>query len=140
MNINIVTFKCENTIFGIDINYVQGIINIPEKITKVPESSDEFVGIINIRDSIVSIIDWRYVFYHKKNDISKLNKIIIIEHEDTKIGFIVDEILSVFHKEDITLQKNELFNDFSVEGILQNDDKMIVILDIKSEIRRYENV
>ena len=55
------TFIIEDEIFGIDINHVIEIISVPA-ITWMPENPEAIKGIINLRGSIIPVIDVRIRF------------------------------------------------------------------------------
>ena len=55
------TFKCADEIYGISIKYVNEIIGLSQ-ITKIPETQDYLIGLINLRGKIIPVIDVRIRF------------------------------------------------------------------------------
>ncbi|MDE6182446.1 MAG: chemotaxis protein CheW, partial [Eubacteriales bacterium] len=78
------TFIIEDEIFGIDIAHVMEIIPVPV-ITWVPENPEAIKGIINLRGSIIPVIDVRLRFEKEERAYDELTCIIIIEYEDNHI-------------------------------------------------------
>ena len=90
------TFVIDNEIFGIDIAHVIEIIPVPA-ITWIPENPESIKGIINLRGSIIPVIDVRLRFEKEERAYDELTCIIVIEYEDNHIGMIVDTINEVLY-------------------------------------------
>ena len=87
-------FKIGDEEFGIEISFVQEIINIVP-ITQVPTAPSYVKGIINLRGDIVPIIEVRIRFGMQEHAYDELTCIIVIEQDGEKIGLIVDEVNEV---------------------------------------------
>jgi len=85
------TFEIDNEEYGIDISYVIEIITVCA-ITWVPSTPDFLKGIINLRGSIVPVIDARIRFKKPEKEYDSLTCIIVIEYENYKVGLIVDTV------------------------------------------------
>ncbi|MDE6357103.1 MAG: chemotaxis protein CheW [Eubacteriales bacterium] len=90
------TFIIEDEIFGIDIAHVMEIIPVPA-ITWMPENPEAIKGIINLRGSIIPVIDVRLRFEKEEREYDELTCIIVIEYEDNHIGMIVDTVNEVLY-------------------------------------------
>lgn len=90
------TFIVEDEIFGIDISHVIEIIPVPA-ITWMPENPDAIKGIINLRGSIIPVIDVRIRFNKEERPYDEFTCIIIIEYDDNQIGIIVDTVNEVLY-------------------------------------------
>ncbi len=88
------TFEIDNEEYGIDISYVIEIITVCA-ITWVPETPDFLKGIINLRGSIIPVIDARLRFKKPAKEYDSLTCIIVIEYENYKVGLIVDTVNEV---------------------------------------------
>ncbi|KPA16669.1 Chemotaxis protein CheW [Candidatus Magnetomorum sp. HK-1] len=55
------TFTLEDEIFAIDVYQVREVLDM-EAITKVPQSPDFMRGVINVRGSVVPVVDLRLKF------------------------------------------------------------------------------
>lgn len=90
------TFVIDNEIFGIDIIHVLEIIAVPA-ITWMPENPESIKGIINLRGSIIPVIDVRLRFNKEERAYDEFTCIIVIEYEDNHIGLIVDTVDEVLY-------------------------------------------
>ncbi len=110
------TFIIEDEIFGIDIAHVMEIIPVPA-ITWMPENPEAIKGIINLRgsiipvidvrlrfekeekeyDELIPVIDVRLRFEKEEKEYDELTCIIVIEYEDNHIGMIVDTVNEVLY-------------------------------------------
>ena len=54
------TFKSGSEYFGLEIQYVQQIIQF-QAITKIPETEDYIKGLINLRGKIIPVVDVREI-------------------------------------------------------------------------------
>lgn len=90
----LVTFKIGEEEFGVDLLTVQTIIRMAEP-TKVPKAPDFVEGVINLRGSIIPVIDFRKRFNLPKKEAEKDTRIIVTEIEQKVIGFIVDSVSEV---------------------------------------------
>ena len=115
--------------------YITEIIEILQ-ITKVPFLPEYMKGIINLRSTIIPVMDARMRFGMEPIEYSERTCIIIIENEANKIGLIVDavnEVLTIPPKQimESTKEKNDLKESF-VNGISQINNDIQLILDCDS--------
>lgn len=97
------TFKCLDEIYGISIKYVNEIIGLSQ-ITKVPETQDYLIGLINLRGKIIPVIDVRIRFGKEPLEYNDRTCVIVIDVKSTVIGLIVDAIdeVAAFAENEIT--------------------------------------
>ena len=115
--------------------YITEIIEILQ-ITKVPFLPEYMKGIINLRSTIIPLMDARIRCGIEPIEYSERTCIIIIENEANKIGLIVDavnEVLTIPPKQimESTKEKNDLKESF-VNGIIQINNDIQLILDCDS--------
>lgn len=89
-----VTFSIGEEIFGVDIMCVESIIS-PQEVTTVPRTPDYFLGIINLRGDVISIIDMRRRFGLEPAGNTADTRIVVILSNGILIGMIVDRINSI---------------------------------------------
>lgn len=88
---------CVDTIdFGIDIGLVQEIIEI-QPVSKIPNALPFCSGIINIRGTIVPVLDMRRKLGFPSKDYDDRACIIVILIESELVGAIVDAVRDVIH-------------------------------------------
>ena len=88
------TFQLDDKYYGIGISYVNEIIGL-QPITKVPETEDFIIGLINLRGKIIPVIDVRIRFHMERRPYDDRTCIIVVEIGPTVIGLIVDTIAEV---------------------------------------------
>lgn len=88
-------FTIDDTIYGIEIKYVNEIIGI-EQITIVPKIPDHIKGVINIRGKVVPVISVRKRFGVEEVPYDDRTCIIVLEFDDgNQVGIIVDRVREV---------------------------------------------
>lgn len=131
-----VKFKLNNLIFAINITYVKEIISFT-KVKKIPESPEYILGVINVRKTIIPIIDINYKFYEEKTDISDKSCIIILNYKEKMIGIIVKEIFNVSQipESNLTFNDNQykIYNKI-LKSCVSLNDETIIMLDIEDII------
>ena len=128
-------FVINNQKYALSSKYITEIIEILP-ITKVPFLPEDMKGIINLRSTIIPVMDARMRFGMEPIEYSERTCIIIIENEANKIGLIVDavnEVLTIPPKQimESTKEKNDLKESF-VNGISQINNDIQLILDCDS--------
>ena len=128
-------FVINNQKYALSSKYITEIIEILP-ITKVPFLPEYMKGIINLRSTIMPVMDARMRFGMEPIEYSERTCIIIIENEANKIGLIVDavnEVLTIPPKQimESTKEKNDLKESF-VNGISQINNDIQLILDCDS--------
>ena len=128
-------FVINNQKYALSSKYITEIIEILP-ITKVPFLPEYMKGIINLRSTIIPVMDARMRFGMEPIEYSERTCIIIIENEANKIGLIVDavnEVITIPPKQimESTKEKNDLKESF-VNGISQINNDIQLILDCDS--------
>ena len=129
------TFKVGREVFGTDINTVKEIIEYGI-ITDVPLSPAEIRGVINLRGTVVPVVDLAVRLGKETGGQSKRTCIIIVEQEYNSrkmdIGFVVDEVDQVL---DISPEDIEAAPDFGtsiksefISGFGRTENGMFVLL------------
>ena len=72
------TFKLDQELFALDIGKVREVLDFTS-ITKVPKTPDYMRGVINLRGSVVPVVDMRIKFGMEMSEKSVNTCIIIVE-------------------------------------------------------------
>jgi len=107
-------FKLGNEQFCMDISIIQEIIFIPN-IT--PNTNEDELGMITLRDEILSIIDMKKLFDFKENKITEKSRAIIVK-DIGLLALLIDEIEEV---RDIELSMIEEISNEKFEGIFKGE-------------------
>ena len=89
-----VTFRTENTYYGLKIEYVSEIV-VYQEITQIPETPEYIKGLINLRGKIIPVIDVRMRFKMEPKEYNDRTCIIVVKLQDMMIGLIVEQIAEV---------------------------------------------
>ena len=128
-----VTFSIGGETYGVSVLKVQEIIGMTQ-ITHVPNTLKYLKGVINLRGSVVPVIDMRLKFEMPKREYDSFTVIIIVEVEDRLIGMIIDSVSDVLSIPVTAIQEvphfsSKIESDF-IESIGQKGDELIIILDV----------
>ena len=118
--------------FGIPLLNVKEVIAMPE-ITPMPQSPSYFLGIMNLRGQVISIIDLRTKLGIKPQEKSE-TAVIICDLKPNNIGIVVDSIDRVIHpsKDQISEkpQLEEQKKNTYIQGVYREEDRLVLLLDI----------
>jgi purine-binding chemotaxis protein CheW len=124
-------YKAGDEHYGIEIKYVTEIINITQ-IAKVPGLPHYLKGVINLRGSIIPVMDVRLRFNIEEVEYSERTCIIISNIDGMDIGLIVDSVSEVLTVPDQNIlpppETSKTRNRF-VNGIGKAGDSIIFLLD-----------
>jgi purine-binding chemotaxis protein CheW len=117
----------------VEVLKVQEIIGMTQ-ITHVPNSMDFMKGVINLRGSVVPVVDMRIKFRMDEREYDAFTVILIVEVQERLIGLIVDSVSDVVGIPVESLQETPHFSanietDY-IKGIGNRDDQLIIILDV----------
>lgn len=88
------TFKSGNEYFGLEIQYVDEIIQF-QTITAIPETEDYIKGLINLRGKVIPVVDVRLRFKQPPLEYNDRTCIIVIYVNSMLVGLIVEKIAEV---------------------------------------------
>ncbi len=124
----------KNEIYGITIDHVREI-RFLDSITKIPNSPNFILGVMNLRGTILPIVDLKEKLgFSHSHKISSKDKILVIEIGSTLIGILIDKIRHIIKIPFENIQNSlsgGLENVSHIMGIAKNDDSLIVLLDIE---------
>ena len=96
------TFLVADVGYGIEISFVVEIISVQE-ITMVPHTHDYVKGIINLRGTVVPVVDMGLRFGQGEIPHTEKTCIIVLSMDDLSVGIIVDGVQDVSHIHDDTI-------------------------------------
>ncbi|MFA5455182.1 MAG: chemotaxis protein CheW [Sulfurimonas sp.] len=127
------TFFLGDEQYGIAIERIKEIIAMM-KITSVPKIPPYMRGVINLRGSIIPIVDTRLRFAMDSREADMHTAIIIVEVEKVNIGFIVDRVEEVASIDTLNLSEppkfgSQIDTDF-ISSVAQIEENVVMILDV----------
>ena len=131
------TFMLAGEEYGVDILRVQEIKGW-DKATPIPNTPDYVRGVMNLRGTIVPIIDLRMRFTMERIDYGPTTVVIVLrvecEGRDRIMGIVVDAVSDVYAVPTEELRPSPDFggnvNVEFVRGLATVDEKMVIILNI----------
>lgn len=137
-------FSIDQESFGIDINDVLEIISM-ELITVVPDLPDFIKGVINLRGSVVPVMDVRVRFQKGPKAYNDRTCIIVVKIENTFMGLVVDEVLEVMNIEEQEImqppkggkEKENITNRY-IWGFVKKGEDVRLLIDGKKLLEKEE--
>lgn len=126
--IEVVIFSIGKEEFAIDISNVQEIIRYSNA-TPMPDSPEFVEGVINLRGVVIPIVSLQERLGFEKN-ITDKTKTLICNIQDSKVGFLVDDVKEILSVEESSLSTTKS-NDALFDEIITLDNGERVILKIK---------
>jgi len=133
------TFLLGDEEYGVDILRVQEIRGW-DSVTTIPNAPAFIKGVINLRGTIVSILDLRERFGIESVEYNDLTVVVVLRVKGTDgdkeriMGVVVDAVSEVYHiSEDELKDAPDLgyaINMDYMKGMATVDEKMIIVLDI----------
>ncbi len=131
------TFALENESYGVDIQRVQEIRGWAT-VTQIPEAPAHILGVLNLRGTIVPIIDLRARMGMPTVPNSATTVIIVLSVETEQgarmFGIVVDRVSDVTHLTEASLRPVPAMGNFGsadyLRGLFSLNDTMILVLDI----------
>lgn len=142
----LISYNLGDQVFAFDSLMVRNILPYEGKITRVPNTKDYILGVINLHGIIVPVIDMRMVMGIEETEHTKDTSIIIVSPEDkleSQFGVVVDVVKEVFEVleervKPAAFQKGMgLIEHF--EGTIHENNEFIHLIDLKHVILQIES-
>jgi len=131
------TFRLGEEVFALDIAKVREVLDFTT-VTKVPRTPDFMRGVINLRGSVVPVVDLRLKFGMTVSETTVNTCIIIsevtVDNDTTVLGALADSVQEVLDLEPGSIAPpprigTKLRTDF-IKGMGKQHDRFVIILDI----------
>lgn len=140
------TFVLGGVTYAVDVCTVREILSY-ETITRVPRTAPYLKGVMNIRGTVISVIDLRDLLnIEAANDIEDASIIVaeiqIPGEQEMVCGFIADDVESVIALESVTGTADDsamemMHNEF-ISQVGHSGERFVLILDMLKIIRHVE--
>ena len=91
----VVVFRLDKEEFGAPIASVQEIVRVPEELVRVPKAPSFVEGVINLRGTVLPVIDLRLRLGLQRVERTDRQRIMVFLISDVRTGFIVDQVAEV---------------------------------------------
>jgi purine-binding chemotaxis protein CheW len=128
------TFRLDQEEYGIDILKVQEIRGY-EPPTRIANAPDFIKGVVNLRGTIVPIVDMRLKFNCSKAEYNDFTVVIILNLGSRIVGIVVDSVSDVMELPPESLKAapdiDSVIDNGAVLGLGSLGDRMLILLDIE---------
>jgi purine-binding chemotaxis protein CheW len=90
-----VVFRLDKEEFGVPIASIQEIVRVPDEMTRVPDTPAWVEGVINLRGTVLPVVDLRTRMGLSKAEKSDRQRIMVFLLGGTRTGFVVDQVAEV---------------------------------------------
>ena len=127
----LVIFQLNEQQYALPIQETQEIIRMTP-ITRVPNTRHYVEGIINLRGSIVPVINLNKRLGLQVNDYDEATRIIVVEHDGQKVGMIVDNVHEVGRFTDDEIEPPAVAGDNVdyLKGVVKKGDRLWLLLNL----------
>ena len=127
------TFQLGDELYGVDILCVQEIKGYTT-VTKIPNTPPHIKGVLNLRGTIVPIVELRTKFGMPTIDYTMFTVIVVVVVRDRIMGLVVDSVSDVLNIDQKDIEPPPQFGakvDVSVlTGIGKSGEKLVALLNI----------
>lgn len=128
------TFTLGAEEYGVDILKVQEIRGY-DSVTRIPDAPDFIKGVINLRGTIVPVVDMRLKFKLARADYNEFTVMIILNIARRVVGMVVDGVSDVMQLTAEQIRPAPEFgsaiNTRYITGLGTLDQRMLILVDIE---------
>ncbi|MDW7652262.1 MAG: chemotaxis protein CheW [Bacillota bacterium] len=128
-----VVFSLAGEKYAAPISHIREVIKIPE-IIKIPESLDFVEGVVNIRGSVIPVIDLKFRLKLGKADGDRNSRVMIVDVGGVQAGLIVDHVSEVMRIHHQYIQPTPTMtcrvDAHYIFGVANMGGNMIILLDL----------
>jgi purine-binding chemotaxis protein CheW len=132
-SMQLVSFKLSDETYGIEITRIREIILVGE-ITQVPETPHYIKGLINLRSTVIPVIDLRSRFGLPEGTLTGESRIMVLNVGNRTIGIVVDAVSEVLRVAGDQISPApptvaSLGNEY-MTGLVRLDEQLLILLDV----------
>jgi purine-binding chemotaxis protein CheW len=128
------TFALGSEEYGVDILKVKEIRGY-DAVTRLPDAPDYIKGVINLRGTIVPVVDMRLKFRLERAEYTALTVMIVLNVADRVVGMVVDSVSDVVQ---LSAEQVRAVPEIGatidrqfLTGIGTLDERMLILFDIE---------
>lgn len=137
----LVVFDLAQEAYGVDIMAVQSIIRM-QTITRVPRTMHFVEGVINLRGTVIPVVDLRKRFGLTVTEETKDSRIVVVDIGGQEVGMIVDQVTEVLRVSSDAIEPPSSViagaDSTYLLGIAKLEDKLVILLDLEQVFTKGE--
>jgi purine-binding chemotaxis protein CheW len=138
-----VVFRLADEEYGVPIDSVQEIVRVPEQLTHVPKAPGFIEGVVNLRGSVLPVVDQCRRFGLASPERNDRQRIMVFSINGVRTGFIVDSVSEVLKIAKSTIEPAPSLSDEQAKVIrrvanLEKQQRMILLLEVDNLLDKKE--
>lgn len=133
----IVIFTVNTEEYGVDVSRIKSIERMAET-TRVPNVTSYVIGVMNLRGSIVPVVDLRRRFGFPIEEYKEETRIIVLSLHDMEVGIVVDSCSDVtdIHRKHIEPPPAVVggIESTYISGVTKLGRRLIILLDLEKTL------
>ena len=132
-SMQLISFTLGEETYGIEITKIREIIRIGQ-ITQVPETPHYIKGLINLRSTVIPVIDLRTRFGLAEGELTDESRIMVLNVSGRMIGIVVDAVSEVLRISGDQISEapptvTSLGNEY-ITGLVRLEEQLLILLDV----------
>ncbi|MFA6230100.1 MAG: chemotaxis protein CheW [Rhodanobacter sp.] len=132
------TFSLAGEEYGVDILTVREIRSW-SRVTRIPQTPDYVLGVLNLRGAIVPIMDLRLRFGLKRESYGDETVMIIVAIGERLFGIVVDAVSDVIDIDPAATRPvpdmGAVVDTRYLKGLVTHEERMVMLLDVEKLMR-----
>jgi purine-binding chemotaxis protein CheW len=135
----IVLFNLNTVLYGVDVNQVQGVLEMQE-ITTVPNAPHYIEGVTNLRGDVIPVVDLRKKFGldSVESETESTKKMMVIGQGESATGVLVDAVMEVLNisKDDVDEVPDVVSSDDTdhMLGVAKHNEDLVILLNLMNVV------
>ncbi len=139
------SFVMDNEVFATDVKYVLEILEV-KPVTRVPRAPDYINGVLNLRGSVLPVVDLRKIFNLPGIEFDEETCIIVLtvdlDGEKIMLGALVDAVREVMEIANDNIEPapsiGTSYKAKFIQGMLNQGDNFVMLLDVNKIFSSHE--
>jgi purine-binding chemotaxis protein CheW len=136
-------FRLGEDEFGLPIDAVDEVAEVPSQLTRLPKAPDFLEGVINLRGDVLPVVDQRRRFDMPPLDERGDRRLVVVRTQAHRAGLIVDRVNGVLRVPSDSIEPSPDLTDETarlVSGVanLENSGRIVLLLDPTELLTRAE--
>jgi purine-binding chemotaxis protein CheW len=132
------TFSLAGEEYGVDILAVREIRSW-SRVTRIPQTPDYVLGVLNLRGAIVPVMDLRLRFGLQRESYGDDTVMIVVAIGERLFGIVVDAVSDVVDIDPATIKPvpdmGAVVDTRYLKGLVTHVDRMVMLLDVEKLMR-----